>query len=394
MASAISFFPVEETAKLASLMGCEAAVTELMEKENYDKVYATFAKGSGVLLDEEILQPKDLERAYNLLIAIVSQAKPDDLLSLVQNILGPIVASGVANASLKLKVLSNLFNSLETSSFIRYSVFMAIVQLAAEAEELDCVVPMLAHLKGFMQAWDLEMDDERRLVLQLSNAFGEAEDKILSYEYLIHYLNTYPPSPSYPSQVQSFAVSAVLQSLRLPTITSYSQLLSLPPVVSLKSTHKTLWELLQIFLTGSVTTYNAFIAQHPDFLASQDLDAAALEQKIRLLTLTTLACAYTGSDAQPMPFSAVSKALEIEDADVEEWVVRGIRSGLIDARIAQVERHVLVSRATHREFTDKQWDLLSNRLAEWSNSLKEVLTVLQNAKTVAAVAATQQQQQQ
>ncbi|KAJ3014590.1 UNVERIFIED_CONTAM: hypothetical protein HDU68_000219 [Siphonaria sp. JEL0065] len=394
MASAVSFFPVEETAKLAALIGLEAEIQTLLDEQNYDSVYAKFAKGSGSLL--EAVGSKDLEKVYNLLIAIVSQAKQDDLPDLVPAIVNPIVESGSENAVQKPKVLSNLYNSLESTSHIRYSVFFAIVQLSAQAGELDAVVPVLGQLESFFVAWDVDLDEKRRLILLLADVLGEqVEFQNLSYEYLIQYLKTYPKSTgSYPIQVQETAVKTVKEALRLNFVTNFSDLSSLGPVQALKSSHPDLLSLVSVFLGGDVKAYHQFVKKHPGFISKSELNESSLERKIRLLTLSTLAWDYVDVEAGDLPFDIVASALDIEDADVEEWVVTGIRSGLIDGRIDQVKKVVCVSRATHRQFTDKQWDLLSDRLAGWGNNLKDILVVLQNAKAVAAAAQQQQLQQQ
>ncbi|KAI9349227.1 hypothetical protein BDR26DRAFT_833835, partial [Obelidium mucronatum] len=292
--------------------------------------------------------------------------------------------------------LSNLYNSLESTSHLRYSVFIAIVQLSAQSGDLDAVVPTLGQLESFFVAWDVDLDEKRRLILLLSNVLSEeSEFQNLSYEYLIQYLKTYPQSTaSYPKQVQETAVKAVKQALNLNFVTNFTDLNNLGPVQSLKASHVDLLALVQVFVGGDVKAYTAFVKKHPGFIEKSELDGSKLERKIRLLTLSSLACGYVDVDAGDLPFKVIAQALDIEDGDVEEWVVTGIRSGLIDGRIDQVKKVVCVSRATHREFTNKQWELLSDRLAGWSNNLKEILGVLQNAKAVAASQQQNQQQQQ
>ncbi|ORY43958.1 PCI-domain-containing protein [Rhizoclosmatium globosum] len=374
-------------------MDCEAEIQTLLDAQNYDAVYAKFAKKSSSLL--EAVGPKDIEKVYNLLIAIVSQAKQEELADLVPSIVNPIVSSGEENATIKLKVLSNLYNSIETTSHIRYSVFVAIVQLASTANELDTVVPVLPQLESFFVSWDVDLDEKRRLILLLSDVLGQVEEfKNLSYEYLIQYLKTYQSSKStaaYPKQVQETALKAVHQALTLSFVTNFSDLAALGPVQSLKTAHADLLSLVQIFVSGDVKAFKAFVKKHAGFVSKNELDEEKLLKKIRLLTLSSVACKYVDSTSD-MPFSVVSDALEIDVADVEEWVVTGIRSGLIDGRIDQVQKVVCVSRATHREFSAKEWDLLSDKLVGWSNNLKDILQVLQNAKAVASAAQQQQQQ--
>ncbi|KAJ3340507.1 hypothetical protein HDU83_007069 [Entophlyctis luteolus] len=360
-------------------MGCEESVQTMLDSQDYDNVYALFAKTSYTLLSV-VESGKDLEKVYNLLIAIVSQAKQEDLLDLIPGIVEPVVIdSNPAFALHKLKILSNLYNSLDSSSHLRYSVFLAIVQLASESDELESIVPVLPNLNSYFVAWGVEQDEERRMILLLSEVFGgKNEFQTESYEYLVQYLKTFPSKP-FPKQVLETAAKAVKIALSLPTVTNFSDLFALGPVEALKATHKTLLSLVQIFVSGDVKDFQEFDDEHQGFLVDNGFDKDALLTKIRLLSLATLACEHVGV-VEGLPFAKIHDALVIDTSDVEEWIVMGIRSGLVDARIDQVNSVVWVSRATHRVFGKEQWDLLGQRLDSWSANLKDMLTVLQNAK--------------
>ncbi|KAJ3131621.1 hypothetical protein HK100_006167 [Physocladia obscura] len=380
--AAVSFFPVEETSKLAALMGVEAEVQTLLDAQNYDKVYSLFAKKSGALLTQGdyAANPKDLEKVYNLLIAIVSQAKQDDLPDLVPAIVAPLLTDDATNLPIqKLQVLSNLFNSLDAASHIRYLVFVAVVQLAYKADEIDVILPTLPLLNSYFTAWGVEQDEERSLILLLSEVLAD-KFPAQAYEYLLQYLRTFPSKP-FPKQVQETAAQAVETALTLPAVTNFVDLARLAPVASLKSSHANLLSLVQIFVDGNVSAFDKFLSEHPKFLSEHpSFDESALRTKIRLLTLATLAYPFVDV-ADGLSFANVAKALNVDLVDVEEWVVTAIRSGLIDGRIDQVNKVVRVSRATQRVFGPEQWNMLEERLSSWSDNLKHILQVLHNAKT-------------
>ena len=62
----------------------------------------------------------------------------------------------------------------------------------------------------------------------------------------------------------------------------------------------------------------------------KDLDKSQLERKIRLLTLATLAFQNVGRD---VPYSVLSKALQVEQSDVERWVIDGTCNSYSDRRL-------------------------------------------------------------
>ena len=60
-----------------------------------------------------------------------------------------------------------------------------------------------------------------------------------------------------------------------------------------------------------------------------------------------------------------------------------IRANLIEAKINQVKKTILVNRSTYRTFTTAQWEQLSSKLEDWKKSLADILQVIANAKLIA-----------
>jgi len=70
-----------------------------------------------------------------------------------------------------------------------------------------------------------------------------------------------PPSSQ---EAQSAAIEAVASALRLPTILDFDLLYNLEAVLRLKN-HE-LFDLLQIFMNGSLSDYKAWEVNHPGAL--------------------------------------------------------------------------------------------------------------------------------
>lgn len=62
--------------------------------------------------------------------------------------------------------------------------------------------------------------------------------------------------------------------------------------------------------------------------------------------------------------------------EVEQWVVRAIGAKLLEAKLDQVRRVVVVTRSTHRIFGKQQWQDLKHRLAVWSENIASVRSTL------------------
>ncbi len=56
-------------------------------------------------------------------------------------------------------------------------------------------------------------------------------------------------------------------------------------------------------------------------------------------------------------------------SEVEAWVVKGITSGLIDARMDQASQAIVVARSTERVFDAAAWKNLQQTLSQWRGAV-------------------------
>lgn len=131
------------------------------------------------------------------------------------------------------------------------------------------------------------------------------------------------------------------------------------------------------------------------FHPSQGLDKAQLERKIRLLTLASLGFQNIGRD---VPYTTLASALQIDQSEVEKWVIDGwcpllrshplyqhsllsvIRAGLVSGKLSQSSRVFHITRSTSRAFERDQWVALEQRLVAWQTGLVAVLAVVTSAR--------------
>ena len=85
------------------------------------------------------------------------------------------------------------------------------------------------------------------------------------------------------------------------------------------------------------------------------------------------------SGVDELQYSAVARELQVEEADVEDWVIRGIMEDLIEAKLDQVEKLIIVNRVMPRTFGGKQWEGLGAKLNDWKSNVRQLLAVVQAA---------------
>lgn len=102
-------------------------------------------------------------------------------------------------------------------------------------------------------------------------------------------------------------------------------------------------------------------------------------RKQRVLALAGLA-----SGKEEVTYDAVAQALGVDEGDVESWVIEAVGAGVMDARLDQTRRIVLIHHVTLRTFTKEHWQQMSTRLALWKDNLASLLEVVQQNKKLAA----------
>ncbi|KAI3781227.1 hypothetical protein L2E82_11236 [Cichorium intybus] len=98
--------------------------------------------------------------------------------------------------------------------------------------------------------------------------------------------------------------------------------------------------------------------------------------KMRLMTIVDLASNESGI----ISYLSIKNTLQIEDDDVEPWVVKAITAKLIDCKIDQMNQVIIVSQYSERVFGVSQWEALRTKLTSWRGNIANVITTIQANK--------------
>ncbi|KAF9935228.1 hypothetical protein FBU30_006313 [Linnemannia zychae] len=349
-------------------------VVPIIEAKNITEATQLLVKESKVLLEAP---EKEFESAFNLLVAI---ALVESNKAVLEQILAILVSEPNQKTTLKFKVLSNIFNTLPANSPLRLSVFTAIVDLAVASDDMDLVLPQLQYVPSWISEWGVGPDAERTLLLTLSDRLKESGNQYQSLEFLLKYLTSFNGTSELNAQ-KANATRAIVESIALPEVLNFENLLKIEAIQNLKS--EKVYELLSVFMNGNVQDYRALIAKNSGLIKELGLDEEETLRKIRLLSLASL-----GSEnlTRELSYQEIAKALEVNENEVELWVIDVIRAGLVEAKLNQVSKSVIISRSIYRTFGTAQWQQLSHRLNGWKQSLADILQVIANAKLTTSAA--------
>jgi len=201
--------------------------------------------------------------------------------------------------------------------------------------------------------------------------------------YLLLLLDTYKEESQIDKEALTYAQEAAIGAI-LDPITLFSsqrRLLNLPAISALqtKSSHPALYDLLKVFQEGKLQDYRDFTAM-PDkatVMTTFGLDEESCSKNMRLLSLVSLA-----GEHEEIPYSAIATTLDVPEDQVETWVISGVGSGLMEAKMDQLLKVVLVERCAVRQFGSKEWGALKARLDTWKANVRGVLEGLQKSGAV------------
>lgn len=96
---------------------------------------------------------------------------------------------------------------------------------------------------------------------------------------------------------------------------------------------------------------------------------------MRLLSLCSLS-----TEHEEIPYDAIASTLQVDQSDVENWVIAAVSSGLLEAKMDQLQHVVMVERCVVRRFGIEQWKILQDRLNLWKKNVKSVLDGLKQSQ--------------
>ena len=284
-----------------------------------------------------------------------------------------------------------MFNIIPEDSASRYNVLLAMLSIVKSSSSFDTIRPQLDSLDGWFAAWGVSEAKKRALYQEVCEIARDAGEDDLAYQYQITALRTFTSETASSSDARKLALEALKVALEAPNHFDFQDLTALDAIQALRRSDSVYFELLELFTSESLDELNDFKDEHEGWIEKEGLDKQALDRKMRLLTLASLA-ASTGQ-SRVLPYANVAKALQIPEDEVEMWVIDVIRAGLVEGKLSQLNKTFLIHRSTYRVFGDNQWREIAARLDMWKTSLTGVLGVIRQEKASFAAAKEQEKKE-
>eukprot|EP00339_Tiarina_fusa_P018477 CAMPEP_0117025206 /NCGR_PEP_ID=MMETSP0472-20121206/18642_1 /TAXON_ID=693140 ORGANISM="Tiarina fusus, Strain LIS" /NCGR_SAMPLE_ID=MMETSP0472 /ASSEMBLY_ACC=CAM_ASM_000603 /LENGTH=402 /DNA_ID=CAMNT_0004731855 /DNA_START=207 /DNA_END=1415 /DNA_ORIENTATION=+ len=326
--------------------------------------------------------------AISLLAALLDRIKNEDTSGLVKQLADSIQQASAGNASRCMSLLAALYN-MRADPTEKVALLVKMIQLGSSQE------PSLLAAQGsvlgkwvdgntlptMLDEWNVPSGGRRELYRAAAEGATSPDAK---QRFTLLLVETYAEG-EVDSDALASSQQAAIGAIRDPVSLFVNQrdILALPAIRGLQKKSASLLSLLTVFQEGKLEDYHSFIKANggEKVLTQWGLSPEECIRHMRVLSLCSLAAEH-----EEIPYSVVTETLQTEASEVEKWVIAAVSSGLLSAKMDQVQEKVIVERCVVRKFDMDQWKALQSRLNVWKQNVSGILEAYKESL--------QQQQQQ
>nr|ACO08579.1 Probable COP9 signalosome complex subunit 7 [Oncorhynchus mykiss] len=275
---------------------------------------------------------KEVESVMNSIVSLLLILETEKQETLIESLCEKLVKSREGERpSLRMQLLSNLFHGMDETAPVRYT------------------------------------EKKHTLLRLVYEALVECKKSEAAAKVMVELLGSYTEDNA--SQARVDAHRCIVRALKDPNTFLLDHLLVLKPVRFLEG--ELLHDLLTIFVSAKLAAYVKFYQSNKDFIDSLGLNHEQNMAKMCLLTFMGMAVEF-----KEISFGTMQQELQLEEDQVEAFVIDAVRTKMVYCKIDQTQRKVIVSHSTHRTFGKQQWQQLYDSLSSWKGNLATVKTSL------------------
>ncbi|XP_074660082.1 eukaryotic translation initiation factor 3 subunit M-like [Tubulanus polymorphus] len=362
------FIDIEEGNQVLELRAYLKSLGAEISEENSDRGLVTdllhVIEASNICW-KELTSENELESVFNSIISLILIIPPEKSENVVVSFCEKLAKSppGDKRATVRVKLLNNLFHGIEEKSGHRYIVYTHLLKVAGQCDLLSSVKTDLNEVKQWMKVWDVSTQKYQNLLRCLHDALQASKQTEVATKVMIELLGTYTEDNA--SQARDDAHRCIVTCLGDPSTFLLDHLLTLKPVRFLEG--ELIHDLLTIFVSGKLDQYNDFYKNNTDFVNTLGLSHEENMRKMRLLTFMQMAETQTEID-----FDTIQQQMKLGEDDVEPFIIEVIATRAVRCQMDQLQRKVNISSTTHRTFGRQQWQLLKEKFTQWHEHLNIV----------------------
>ncbi|MCI04195.1 eukaryotic translation initiation factor 3 subunit M-like [Trifolium medium] len=162
----------------------------------------------------------DVESIFTIICNLVTKTEnTDEVMEIVNVITAKLVQQPNEKPAVRLKILINLYNLLETP-YCQFYVYLKALNLAVDGKVTEYIIPSFKKIDSFLKEWKIGVPEQRELFLAISNVLKE--NKSLSkdsFKFLTNYLATFSGEDALVlSEAKEEAVRAIVDFVKAPDV--------------------------------------------------------------------------------------------------------------------------------------------------------------------------------
>jgi translation initiation factor 3 subunit M len=164
---------IDNVKKVEGEGSARAEIAPLLQASKKDEALKKIVTASTVL---NSAPEKEFTAAYNLLVYLIMQSPNVNMYlpKVCENLSRPIPSSPLNGSGLTLSVTTTIFNLLSEDNDVRHNVFGAILNLVKKSGLYEMLRPQLKKLDIWIEQWDIDEEDQRKLFVQIADVAEEA----------------------------------------------------------------------------------------------------------------------------------------------------------------------------------------------------------------------------
>lgn len=318
----------------------------------------------------------DAEPALLATLSLLKKLPAEALQSFVSQLISVLSSDTENKTQFRLKLLNHAYNILSTSPAARFELFKAILKYALASHNESTVAKSYSDVEALSKSWNVGLEQLREVYKLLRDVAKSRKQLKQAHDCNVKYFELFKvESDAALASTADDALRGIVDAVNLPGLYSFDSLLELLPVKRLEQANPGAWRLVNVFVGGTLDEFRALPPADIDQFKAAGLDEEAAVSKLRLLTIATVC-----SQSNQVPYGSIAKALQVDESEVESYVVSAISEDIIDARLDQLRRAVLVTRTVQRQFTKAQWAQLADTLQTWKTNVRSILASIETVK--------------
>jgi len=322
---------------------------------------------------------KEVDDFFTALIAMILPMSPEENRDKSVGDIMEVLACNSDFPELRMRLMMTVYNMFPPSYPFRFAICRQILDYCVSVHKFETLAPYMQNIESWMADWQMDAEARRALFAILATEFKLLNRPQEAYKFQTRHMKEYQGASKEllnRSSVVSAAVDLANESIKRPDIIYFDSIRKLDAINNLSDTSEShIVKLLDVFVSGGPSDLESFFSKQEAFCELHGFNYAQCLRKIRLLELATHAANSPNGQLSLTPLAA---KLSMSESDVEELVVLAIGENLLDAKIDQINKVVLVKAAMQREFERPQWERFQARLASWKENTQNLLDILRN----------------